>query len=295
MSRRSKIILFTLGVLVIAETYLFGFNNANNKLFSGTHSNALLLAGVLLILVPVILLFIQFYQFKKTTVVASKVLENANSEHNDLQNELVEKNIKTENAIPQLSENENGEVENAIADLITAGADELIPEKGLPIGLTEQEITSIANEIIQLINKSETLLQNFTIEVWGRDKKEDFTGLQAATIHLNRIAILYNDPKQFRNRFTGYDRRLIEVMDCYLQAVNLHAQLAGFASGIANEAEEKLNTFYNDSIQELTLNYRGMINRLYQKDAIQLFTPIMDRIKQIQKTAPVAASKRLIL
>lgn len=295
MSQRSKIILFTLGVLVIAETYLFGFNNTNDKLFSGTHSNALLLAGVLLILVPVILLFIQFYQSKKSSDVASKVLENANGVNNELQQEFVEKNIPIENVIPPFSVNEEGEVENAIADLITTDGDALNPEREFPIGLTEQDITRIANEIMQLIDKAETLLQNFTIEVWGRDKKEDFTGMEAATIHLNRIAILYNDPKQFRNRFTGYDRRLIEVMDYYLQAVDLHAQLSGFTSEIANEAEEKLSTFYKNSIKELTLHYRGMINRLYQKDAIQLFAPIMDRIKQIQKSAQADVSKRLIL
>ncbi|MFN3939637.1 MAG: hypothetical protein ACK4IY_03555, partial [Chitinophagales bacterium] len=81
----------------------------------------------------------------------------------------------------------------------------------------------------------------------------------------------------------------------YLQATDLLTQIDGYTSESTNAAEEKLNTFYTDCMQHLVRHYRGMINRLYQKEALQLFAPVIDRIKKIQESAPFAVSKKLLL
>ncbi|MBK6732448.1 MAG: hypothetical protein IPG60_16325 [Bacteroidetes bacterium] len=114
-------------------------------------------------------------------------------------------------------------------------------------------------------------------------KQEEYHGLQAAIIHLNRIPILYNDLKQFRGNYTGYDRRLIEVLQMFSNALFNYQTLATQNTLLQKEMEEKIFQLYNSQIKELVLVYRGMINRLFQKQAIDLFEPVISILKNIRE------------
>ncbi|HET8964408.1 MAG TPA: hypothetical protein VFM99_10935, partial [Chitinophagales bacterium] len=52
---------------------------------------------------------------------------------------------------------------------------------------------------------------------------------------------------------------------------------------LQKEMEERIFQLYNSQIKELVLAYRGMINRLYQKQAIELFEPVISILKNIRE------------
>ncbi|MBP7399471.1 MAG: hypothetical protein KA954_07790 [Chitinophagales bacterium] len=254
------------------EAYVFGFNNFNNALFSGKHSNLFVIIGVSLILILALILFIQQYLHLRSQNIQinSGVTGNYVIEiDSDDEKEII---IESAHSIHQEKITEQ--------EVLTADAIEHMQTESL---LSEIDLQNLKEDIDLQLTKAEQQLHLFALEIYAHGKQEEYHGLQAAIIHLNRIPILYNDLKQFRGNYTGYDRRLIEVLQMFSNALFNYQTLATQNTLLQKEMEEKIFQLYNSQIKELVLVYRGMINRLFQKQAIDLFEPVISILKNIRE------------
>lgn len=262
--------------------------------FSGTHSNTIVTAGVIFILSLALVVFIIQY---------GPILKSAPKSPLSNQSPVINGQAeKTEDTKAVLSEETLEEADNKkiIADQpaddinSTVTAEEIENTRFENL-LSETELQNLQNDIYADLQKAIALLQNFTIEVNAHGRQEEYQGLQAAIIHLNRIPILYNDLKQFRGNFTGYDRRLIEVLQIFNTALFNYQTLATQNTLLRKEIEENILSNYNGQLKELVTQYRGMINRLYQKQAIDLFEPVIAIIKNIREVMmPLEADRQIV-
>lgn len=270
--------MISLGILVLAEAYMFGFNNSDHIVFSGKYSGILLTAGISLILVLAIVLFaLQLRHFKRQNRVAERRNDTITSEA-----------LPAETISETLPESEpeatdfpaSGDAEFPEEEVLTPEAIEEMQSENL---LSSGELEALAGEIGQELQKAEQQLELFSLEIYTQGNREMYCGLQAAIIHLNRIPILYNDLKQFRGNYTGYDRRLIEALQAFSNALSQYQTLATQQTGLQREMGQRIQKLYNAQFRELTAAYRGMINRLYQKQAIDLFEPVVRILKNIRE------------
>ena len=290
VSRRNKWILFSLGLLVISETYIFGFGNSNAVLFSADAGSRLVLAGVLLILVLAIVLFVQQFIYLRNKKVRNEKPDTESPVPEKQPINFPEKISEVANEVA--SEHIEPDSAEKTEQVLTADAIENMQAENL---LSDAELQTLYADINTALANAEQLLNNFSIEVYAHGKEETYSGMQAAAIHLNRIPILYNDLKQFRGNFTGYDRRLTEVLQVFSNALFNYQTLATQNTVLRKELEDNILELYNAQLKELVFSYRGMINRLYQKQAIDLFEPVVQILKNIREViTPIEADHQSV-
>lgn len=257
---------------MLVEAYAFGFNNSTNVLFSGKYCNLFVIIGVSLILILAVILFVQQYLYLRRQNV--QIDTGITGEY------VIEIDAEDEKENLNESAHSNHEEQIPSEEIFTADALENMQSETL---LSESELQQLKADIEIKIEKAERQLQLFSLEICVHGKQEEYIGLQAAIIHLNRIPILYNDVKQFTGNYTGYDRHLIEVIQMFSNALFNYQTLATQQTILQKEMEEKIVQLYNSQIKELVLAYRGMINRLHQKQAIELFAPVNSILKNIRE------------
>jgi hypothetical protein len=137
-----------------------------------------------------------------------------------------------------------------------------------------------ADVLKYFIEKIEKTTDEFSIVIYGSGNRQLYMGLDAISIHLDRIANFYNDHDQFKGELTRYDAQLfhmIEFSDSTIRRIETFRPENKYLKG---QLCEVLKLAYANKLIPVFEKYEQMVSKVENKNAKRILQTVMDKITE---------------
>lgn len=200
--------------------------------------------------------------------IAQTIVETRQDETqilSELQKEKAE--IKHKHPAP---ETDDCPVEEKLDSLLHEYASDVLLKK-------EQNETDVLK---YLVEKVEKLMDEFSIIIYSTGNKQVYMGMDAITIHLDRIANFYNDHDQFKGELTRYDLQLLHTIEFSDDTMRRVENFKPANTYLKEHLLQLLKLVYANKLTILFEKYEGMCEKVDNRAAKTVLQTILDKITE---------------
>lgn len=271
--------LLSIAILVITAIEVIAFYRGNINIFSGSMNvwQVLIAVCVLIILYVLLSYYLQSderksmhldepliiqHEVKKESIVEVQTRDAEKNQDSILQNEI--------SAVREDTANTNRQTQETIQTLLSGFTNEL------KLNNEKNE----ADVLKYFIEKIEKEIDEFSIVIYTGGNRQVYMGLDAVTIHLDRIANFYNDHDQFKGDLTRYDAQLlnaIEFGDSTIRRIEIFRPEHKY---FKEQLTEFVKLVYKNKLEPVFEKYEQMISKVENKNAKLILQSLSDRITE---------------
>ncbi|MFN0274182.1 MAG: hypothetical protein ACKVPJ_00430 [Chitinophagales bacterium] len=137
-----------------------------------------------------------------------------------------------------------------------------------------------ADVLKYFIEKIEKITDEFSIVIYGSGNRQLYMGIDAITIHLDRIANFYNDHDQFKGELTRYDAQLFHMIEFSDTTIRRIEYFRPENTYLKEQLTELLKLVYVNKLTTIFEKYENMFARVENKKAKQILESVMDKITE---------------
>lgn len=271
--------LLSIAILVITAIEVIAFYRGNINIFSSTINVWQLLIGLCVLTIFYILISYYIKNDERNSmhldepliiqheVKKESIAEVQTDDAEKIQDDILQNVIS---AVREETANTNHQTQETMQTLLSGFTNELKLNN-------EKNEAEVLKYFIEKIEKE---IDEFSIVIYTGGNRQVYMGLDAVTIHLDRIANFYNDHDQFKGDLTRYDAQLlnaIEFGDSTIRRIEIFRPEHKY---FKEQLTEFVKLVYKNKLVPVFEKYEQMISKVENKNAKTVLQGLLDKIAE---------------